>query len=82
MEVNKYLGEGAFLKHKMLFLHCVSMRKEDSAEKWDLKKMTQIKAEKYENDVKSKQIGQSDKLPDRNGRSAINSLKKKKKEDT
>lgn len=41
--------------------------------------MTQIKAEKYENDVKSKQIGQSDKLPDRNGRSAINSLKKKKK---
>lgn len=66
----------------MLFLHCVSMRKEDSAEKWDLKKMTQIKAEKYENDVKSKQIGQSDKLPDRNGRSAINSLKKKKKEDT
>lgn len=47
-----------------------------------MKKMTQIKAEKYENDVKSKQIGQSDKLPDRNGRSAINSLKKKKKKKT
>jgi len=32
-KVNKYLGNGAFLKFKVLCLYCVSVGREDLAEK-------------------------------------------------